>query len=109
MIVGTLKVQPPTDRRELVLEVLRSVQGSVLAQPGCTGYHIYEEQEPEPAIVLVERWGSQAALTTHIRSEAYRRILAACELSGVPPEFRFDTVTDTQGIELVEQSLKPNG
>ena len=107
MIVGTLRMHPPPDRRDQVLEVLRSVQGPMLAQPGCAGCHIYEEQGAEPAIVLVERWESEAALRTHIRSEAYRRILGACELSGSPPEFRFDTVSDSQGIELVEQSLKP--
>ena len=107
MIVGTLKILPPPDRRQQVLEVLRSVQGPVLAQPGCAGCHIYEEQGPEPSIVLVERWESEAALTAHIRSESYRRILGACELSGSPPEFRFDKVSNTQGIERVEQSLKP--
>jgi len=106
MIVGTLKMLPPPDRRLQVLEILQSVQGPVLAQPGCAGCHIYEEQGPEPAIVLMERWMSEAALTRHIRSEEYRRILGACELSGAPPEFRFDKVSDTQGIELVEQSLK---
>ena len=107
MIVGTLRMHPPPDRRDQVLEVLRSVQGPMLAQPGCAGCHIYEEQGAEPAIVLVERWESEAALRTHIRSEAYRRILGACELSGSTPEFRFDTVSDSQGIELIEQSLKP--
>ena len=106
MIVGTLRILPPPDRRLQVLEVLQSIQGPVRAQPGCVGCHIYEEQGPEPAIVLVERWESDAALTTHIRSEAYRRILGACELSGSPPEFRFDQVSGTQGIELIERSLK---
>jgi quinol monooxygenase YgiN len=58
--------------------------------------------------VLVERWESEAALTTHIRSEAYRRILGACQISRSQPESRFDTVSYTQGIELIEQTLKPN-
>ncbi len=76
MIVGTLRILPPSDRRLQVLEVLYSVQGPVLAQPGCAGCNIYEEQGSDPAIVLVERWESDEALTTHIRSEAYRRILS---------------------------------
>jgi quinol monooxygenase YgiN len=108
MIVGSLKIVPPPDRRHQVLEVLRSVQGPVLAQPGCAGCNIYEEQGAEPAILLVERWETETALKTHLRSEAYRRILGACELSGTPPEFRFDQVSTTHGIELVEQSLKPS-
>jgi quinol monooxygenase YgiN len=109
MIVGTLRILPLPDRRLQVLEILRSVQGPLLAQPGCAGCHIYAELGSEPAIVFVERWQSEAALTLHIRSEAYRRILGACEFSGAPPEFRFDKVSNTQGIELIEQSLRTGG
>ena len=107
MIIGTLRLLPPPQRRLQVLEVLRSVQGLVLAHPGCAGCTILEEQDPEHAIVLVERWESDAALTAHIRSEAYRRILSACEISGAPPEFRFDEVSATQGIERVHRSRLP--
>ena len=34
MIVGTLKIQPAPDRRAEIIEVLRAIQGPVLAQPG---------------------------------------------------------------------------
>jgi quinol monooxygenase YgiN len=108
MVVGTLRILPLSDRRNDVLEVLRSVQGPVQAQPGCLAYHVYEEQEPEPAIVLVERWESQVALETHLRSEAYRRILGALELSGAPPEVCFDYVSATEGMELIERLRDPD-
>ena len=109
MIVGTLRILPAPDRRAEVLEVFRAIQGPVLAQPGCTACHIYEEQGPEPAVVLVERWESQAALEAHIRSETYRRILDAIELSGDPPEVSFDYVSATDGMELIERSRTPGG
>ena len=109
MIVGTLRILPPPDRRADVLEVLRSVQGSVGAQPGCAGCRVYEEQGEERAVVLIERWESQAALDAHLRSEAYRRILGAVELSGGPPDIRFEQVTATEGIELIERSHNPGG
>jgi hypothetical protein len=35
MIVGTVRILPIAARREQVLEILRSVQGPVRAQPGC--------------------------------------------------------------------------
>ena len=107
MIVGTLRILPAPDRRAEVLEVFRAIQGPVRDQPGCTACHIYEEEDPEPAVVLVERWESQAALETHIRSEAYRRILGAIELSGGPPEVRFDYVSASEGMELIERSRNP--
>ena len=81
----------------------------MLAQPGCATCRIYEEHGPEPAVVLVETWESDAALEAHLRSDAYRRILAAIELSGGPPEVRFDYVSATEGIELIERARDPSG
>ena len=109
MIVGTLKILPAPDRRAEILEVFRAIQGPVLAQPGCAACHIYEEQGPEHAIVIVERWESQAALEAHLRSEIYRRILSAVELSGGPPEVCFDSVSSSEGMELIERSRIPGG
>ena len=109
VIVGTLRMLPLPGHRLEVLDILRSVQGPVLSQPGCAGYHIYEEQDPEAAVVLVDRWESDAALEAHLQSEAYRRILCALELSGSPPEVRFERVSGTEGMERIERSRKPVG
>ena len=109
MIIGTVRILPPPDRRADVLEVLRSVQGPVRAQPGCIACDIYEEVGLEPAILFIERWDSGAALETHLRSETYRRILAAIELSGLQPDVRFEHVSATDGMELIERSRRHRG
>ena len=104
MVTGTVRIIPTPARREEVLEVLRSVQGPVLAQPGCSACDIYEEQSAERAIVFVERWESEASLETHLRSEAYDRILSAMEMAGKEPDVRFERVITSEGMELVERS-----
>jgi quinol monooxygenase YgiN len=104
MIVGTLRLLPRPERRSEILEVFRAVQGPALAQPGCLACHVYEENGPEQAVVLVQRWDTQAELSAHLRSEAYRRILGAIELSVAPPEVCFDYVSATAGMELIERS-----
>ncbi|MBP1636890.1 MAG: Antibiotic biosynthesis monooxygenase [Acidobacteria bacterium] len=103
MVVGSIRILPLRDRRAEVLEILRSVQGPARAQPGCLACDIYEEQGPENAVVLVERFGSSEALEEHLRSEVYRRILGAVELSRGRPEIRFETVSASEGIELIER------
>jgi len=103
MIIGTVRILPPPARHADVLEVLRSVQGPVRAQPGCVACDIYEEQGPEPAVVFVERWGTDAALAAHLRSDMYRRILGAIELSSDKPEIRFEHVSSSEGMELIER------
>jgi quinol monooxygenase YgiN len=109
MIIGTVRILPAPDRHADVLEVLRSVQGPVRAQPGCVACDIYEEQGPEDGIVFIERWDSQMALEAHLRSEMYRRVLGAVELSGSPPDIRFEHVSGKEGIELIERSRHPGG
>jgi quinol monooxygenase YgiN len=104
MIVGTLRLLPSSDRHDQVLEILRSIQGPVSAQPGCLACHVYEEHGPG-AIALVERWESEAALAAHISSKAYKHILSAIELSCAPPEVCFDFVSKSQGIEFIERSF----
>ena len=42
VIIGTIRILPPADRRADVLEVLRFVQGPVRAQPGCAACEIYD-------------------------------------------------------------------
>jgi quinol monooxygenase YgiN len=107
MIVGTLRILPARHRRAEVLEIFEAIQGPVAAQPGCVACHVYQEPLPAQAIVLVERWQSQAALEAHLRSELYRRILGAIELSGGPPEVCFDYVSATEGMDLIERSRTP--
>ena len=103
MVIGTLRIPLSPDRRVQVVEVLRSIQGRVLAEPGCAACQVYEDEGPEQAVLLIERWDTESALQDHIRSDAYRRILSAIELSGSPPEVRFDYVSATEGMELIER------
>jgi quinol monooxygenase YgiN len=109
MINGTIRILPLPERRAEVLEVFQTIQGPVLAQPGCAACTIYEEQGPEGAVVLVESWETQEALERHLRSEAYRRILGAMELSDGQPEVRFDHVSATEGMELITRMRSPGG
>ena len=109
MINGTLRILPLPERRVEVLEIFQAVQGPVLAQPGCAACTIYEEQGPEQAVVLVESWETLAALERHLRSEAYRLVLGAIELSDGQPEVRFDHVSATEGMELINRARNPGG
>jgi quinol monooxygenase YgiN len=103
MVIGTIRIVPLPDRRADVLELLRSIQGPVRAQPGCSTCDIYEEDGTAMAVVLFERWDTQAALEAHLCSEHYRLVLGALELSASPPEVCFDHVSGTEGMELVER------
>ena len=50
---------------------------------------------------------ARTRLDCHLRSEQYRRVLAAIELSQEAPEIRFDTVATRGGFEVVEAARLP--
>ena len=102
MVVSTLRLFPSRDERRHVLSILRSVQGPIQAQPHCRSCRVYEEDGLEEAILYMERWDSEPEFERHIRSESYRRILAAVEFSRNPPEISFDFISSTKGMELIE-------
>jgi quinol monooxygenase YgiN len=103
MVISTLKFVLSTERHSEVLEILRSVVGPAESQPDCLACTIYEEDGPDHATVLCGHWKSSAALHEHLRSDLYRRVLAACEFSTQTPEFCFHHVSKTQGMELVHK------
>jgi quinol monooxygenase YgiN len=84
------------------LAILRSVQGPTQAQPNCQSCRIYEEDGYEEAVLYMEQWGSEPDFQRHVRSDLYRRVLAAVELSRVTPEVAFHYVSETKGIKLLE-------
>jgi quinol monooxygenase YgiN len=104
MIIQTLRLVPAPERRREMLELLRSLQGPTLAQPGCCACDVYEELGPERAVVLVERWTTMPTLQSRLRSAAYARVLAAMEMSRSPPDVRFDHVCESEGMAVIEQS-----
>ena len=51
-----------------------------------------------------EKWRSDEDLQRHIRSECYQKVLLVMEMAVRPPEIRFDTITDTSGVEIIEKA-----
>lgn len=103
MIIATLKMLPAEEKRREVLDILLSVKGPVLAEPGCTGCSIYEEFGDDRELLFTEQWRSLAELERHIRSSSYARILEAMELSSRLPEITFQETGETWSLELVER------
>ena len=101
MELTTLRIFPSREQRRHVLSVLRSVQGPTAIKPGCRCCRIYEEDGHDEAILYMECWDSEEDFERHIRSDMYRRVLEAMELSGRPPELKVHRITESRGIELI--------
>lgn len=85
-----------------MIELLRSVQDLTRPVPGCIGCWMSEEDPLHNHIHYAEQWESEEALQNHIRSDLYRRLLEAMELSRQQPEVQFHYTCETKGLELIE-------
>ena len=92
------------DEAKGVLEALRSASGSC-AEPGCRSSRIWESTESGD-LLLMEEWDRQEDLERHVRSAAFRRLLAVLELSRCAPEVFFVRGARIQGMEWIAETLR---
>ncbi len=102
-MTANFRLFPARERRRQVLGILRAIQGPTKVQPHCLSSELYEEDGYEEAILYVERWDSEQEFHRHVRSDRYRQVLEAVELSRRAPEIHFDKVSETRGIDLLEE------
>lgn len=102
MIIATLRIVTSPEKHQEILQTLRSVLGPTQVQPGCISCRVYaHDVENENALILLEEWKTQEDLERHLGSDDYRRILAAMDLASTAPEITFNTVSHTQGMEVI--------
>jgi quinol monooxygenase YgiN len=97
------------ERRRDLLETMRGTLEPARVERGCLSYRLYEDAENRNAFVLVEEWETQQDLESHIRTDNQRRMLALMDLLSEQPEWRFNTVSHTAGMDLIEKVLKTDG
>jgi quinol monooxygenase YgiN len=102
MIMSTLRIVVPPAKRNEVVRTLNSLLGPTQVQPGCISCRIYSEVEDKNVLILLEEWNSQADVDRHLRSNDYKKVLAVMDMSNTQPEIKFNTISDTKGMETIE-------
>lgn len=109
MILVTLRmIVRPAMRRDF-LETMRGMLEPTRVERGCLSYRLYEDVEDRNTFILVEEWNTPKDLETHIRTDNQRRLFALMDLLSEQPELRFNTVSHTAGMDLIENVLKTDG
>jgi len=85
--------------------VLRSLVGPVRAETGCNATRLLQSAGIGFGLTWVEEWRSVQDFERHLRSAAFRRILAVIELADSRPVVEIDEVASRRGFELVEEIL----
>ena len=82
---------------------------SSLLDRGCLDCRLYSDVADPNALTLVEEWATQSDMNRRMRSATYGQLLQLVELSRHPPEAVFHTITETSGIEAIQQTRLPGG
>jgi quinol monooxygenase YgiN len=104
-ILVTLRMIVRPERRNGLLETMRGMLEPARVERGCLSYRLYEDVEDRNTFVLVEEWKTKRDLEGHIRTDNQRRLLALMDLLSEQPELRFNAVSHTAGMELIEDVL----
>jgi len=105
MVLATLRMAIPLQQRGEALKILKSIVARNQAQPDdCVFCHICEDVLEENILQFEEMWRNEEEFENHLRSDEYHKLLLVLEMALKPPEIRFDTISNSTGIETIERA-----
>ncbi len=102
MHMAIFKIYPAPGHAPAVLDVLESMKTALASSSDCLDCTVAFETGEEGAIVYTECWHSMAALTSHLRSHIFLRVLEAMEFSRSTPKVMFFDVSEVGGMDVIE-------
>ncbi len=103
MVLATIRMLLSQQRYSETLKILKSISEQNRVQPGCLSSRLYSDLEQECVIMIEEIWKDEEALGDYLRSEEYRILLLLLEMALEHPEIKFNTISNSTGIETIEK------
>ena len=95
---------PARGTKQLV-HTFRLLASPTSLEPGCLGCRVWTEDH-DACVRYEEVWATEEAIRLRVQSEGFTRLLELLESAPEPPSLRFDFVTDTRGLDYVEEVRK---
>jgi quinol monooxygenase YgiN len=113
MILATLRMAIPAQKRGEALQILKSLVARNSVQPDCEFCRISEDVLEDNVLQFEELWRSEEEFASYLRSDNYHKVLLVLEMALKQPEIRFDIISSSTGIETVgkarSQAIGING
>ncbi len=104
MIIEQMSISATDLHGRQLVSALSPLVGPIQVQPGCVGCRLLQSCHEPNELVMEATWETIDALTRHLRSDTYKRLLLVMELSPVPPVLKFYTVQEVRGLDLVQEA-----
>jgi quinol monooxygenase YgiN len=106
MIHSTLRIVTDAEKWKEAFAILRSMAERTKVESGCITCRIYRDALEEHSIMLEDIWKDEEGLYRHLRSDEYRNVLLVMDMAVEEPEIRFETISGTSGIEIIEKARR---
>jgi len=103
MVQLCLRLKAPAGHRRDIVQALRILRLPTQLNGGCACTHLYCEVDNQDDLCYIEDWPRCEDLTRDVRSDRFSRLLALMETAAEPPVLEFRFVSETRGLDLVEQ------
>jgi quinol monooxygenase YgiN len=90
------------------VRLLLSVKGDILTKRGCHTCDVAREAADEGVVHYREAWESGMAFREHVRSEEFRRVLIAMDLSCEEPQIMVGTLSGHSGMAYLRNLREPD-
>ena len=104
-VTFSLRLVRPDDGSDEAIKTLRAVLGPTGACAGCLRCTLLEDVQRPNELHLLVKWRSREDFERHVKTELFRSVLQAVDLSTEPPDLEVQTITDVHGMELLREIL----
>lgn len=104
MALERVSVVADPSKVEEICGAFRSLIGPTRVEHGCLRCELYTGWPRENTVLMESLWKTYNDLLLHLRSDRYKSFLQLVEASQEQPTIEFFFVSQTHGLEMVEQA-----
>ena len=92
-----------------LIHTLRFLASPTSLVPGCVRCRVWTEDNDDSVVRYEEEWATEEAMRLRVRSEQFTRLLEVLESAPEAPRVQFDFVTESRGLDYVEEVRNSEG
>lgn len=106
MLVMTLKITIQPEKKSDAVKVFTALCSQAEVMTGCLLCRLYNTiglTNEDDEIFLIEKWDTKENIKKHILSPSFKQLIEIMDFSTSEPELLFHEISQTLGIEMVEE------